>query len=116
MSQGARFSPLGKKLVIVGNAQHRALRLRVVELIRAVAGFLGAIAPMPGIVKEGPIRHFPAVIVLADWSPLTCNNPSAPPMVPNPTSPLSGRRFDRFGSIATADTPPAIAACPLHLQ
>ena|SRR6266581_5947070 len=82
MSQGARFSPLGKKLVIVGNAQHRALRLRVVELIRAAAGFLGAIAPMPGIVKEGPIRHFPAVIVLADWSPLTCNNPSAPPMVP----------------------------------
>jgi len=60
MSGGARFSPLGKKLVIVGNAQHRALRLRVVELIRAGAGFLGAIAPMPGIVKEGPIRHFPS--------------------------------------------------------
>jgi hypothetical protein len=67
MSRRARFSPLGKKLVIVGNAQHRALRLRVVELIRAGAGFLAAIAPMPGIVKEGQIGIFPsAVIVLAD--------------------------------------------------
>jgi len=52
----ARASALAaKKLVIVGNAQHRALRLRVVELIRAGAGFLAAIAPMPGIVKEGQI-------------------------------------------------------------
>jgi hypothetical protein len=54
------FSPLGEKLVIVGNAQHRALRLRVVELIRPGASFLGAIAPMLGVVKEGPISHFPS--------------------------------------------------------
>ena len=33
MPRGSRFGPLGKKLVIVGNAQHGALRLRVVELI-----------------------------------------------------------------------------------
>jgi hypothetical protein len=35
MSRGSRFGPLGKKLVMLGNAQHRALRLRTVELIDA---------------------------------------------------------------------------------
>ena len=50
MPRGSRFGPLGKKLVIVGNAQHGALRLRVVELIRAGAGFLGPVAPMLGVV------------------------------------------------------------------
>jgi hypothetical protein len=53
---------------------------------------------MPGIVKEGPIRHFRSRYILADWSPLTCNNASPPPMVPNPNFPLSGRRIDRYGS------------------
>ena len=33
----------GKNLVIVGNAQHRAIRERVVELVRAGAGFLRAV-------------------------------------------------------------------------
>ena len=56
MPRGSRFGPLGKKLVIVGNAQHGALRLRVVELIRAGAG-LYALAPVPRVVKEGSTIH-----------------------------------------------------------
>jgi hypothetical protein len=63
MAPRSCFSPLGEKLVIVGNAQHCTLRLSVVELIRAGASFLGAIAPMLGVVEEGPMSHLlqPAV-------------------------------------------------------
>jgi hypothetical protein len=60
MSGGSRFGPLGKKLVILGNAQHRAPRLNIVELIRAGACLFGAVAPMLWVVKEGSISHFPS--------------------------------------------------------
>ena len=57
MPRGSRFGPLGKKLVIAGNAQHGALTLRVVELIHAGAGLFCALAPVPRVVKEGSTIH-----------------------------------------------------------
>jgi hypothetical protein len=69
MPRGSRFGPLGKKLVIVGNAQHGALRLRVVELIRAGAGFLGAVS-----FRKDRLAISPAVAILADGPALTLNN------------------------------------------
>ena len=74
MPRGSRFGPLDKKLVIVGNAQHGALRLRVVELIRAGAGFLGAVAPMLGSFRKDRLAISPAVALLGDGPALTLGN------------------------------------------
>jgi hypothetical protein len=98
-----RQGPLGKPLILVSDPQHCDLGLLVIELICKVAGFLGTLMPVGGIVDGKGIGIIQLPVRLAGNSRTTtifaddCKAPR--PAVSDPTGrDLSRRTEESAGS------------------
>jgi len=53
---GSLFGSFGKTLIVLGDSQHRFLRLRLIHLLRDAARLACALSPVFGVIDEGR-RH-----------------------------------------------------------
>jgi hypothetical protein len=55
------FGPVSKPLIVVSDSQHRAFGLGIIHLMREIARFFCACAPVVGLINE-VANHSPASV------------------------------------------------------
>jgi hypothetical protein len=51
-ARGSVFGPLSKALIVLSDAQHCVFGFRIIHLIREIARFFCAVAPVIGLINE----------------------------------------------------------------